>query len=90
MYYLITKIEKFLYFYYSCYQTRGHPKPARNPAGAGAGAEMHPRVYLRAGSPQPCGFACGRIFAKPTPASAGAIPKRALAHYNALNPRYSP
>ena len=55
-------------------KTRGHPKPARNPAGAGAGTKMHPRVYLRAGFPQPRGFACGRVFAKSAPASAGAIP----------------
>ena len=64
MYYLITQIENFLHFYYSCCQTRGHLKPARNPTGTGAGAEMHPRVYLRAGFAQPRGFDCGRVFAE--------------------------
>ena len=46
------------------------------PAGAGAGAEMHPRVYLRAGFFQPHGFAYERVFIKPAPTSAGAIPKK--------------
>ena len=54
-----------MHFYYIYCHTRGHPKPA------GAGAEMHPRVCLRAGFSQIRGFACGRVFA---PASAGAIP----------------
>ena len=57
--------------YYSCCQIRGYPKPARNPTGAGAGAEMNLRVCLRAGFAQPRGFACGWVFAKPAPASAG-------------------
>ena len=60
--------------YYSCCQIREYPKPARNPTGAGAGAEMNPRVCLRAGFAQPRGFACGWVFAKLTPVSAGAIP----------------
>ena len=59
-----------MHFYYICCHTRGHPKPA----GAGAGVEMHPRVYLRAGFFQPRGFAYGRVFIKPAPTSAGAIP----------------
>ena len=46
----------------------------RNPTGAGAGAEMNLRVCLRAGYAQPRGFACGWVFAKPAPASAGDIP----------------
>ena len=50
----------------------GHAKSARNPMGAGA--EMHPRVCLWAGFSQPRGFACGWVFAKLTPVSAGAIP----------------
>ena len=50
------------------------PETRTKPAGADTGAEMHPRVRLRAGFSQPCGFACGRVFAKPAPASAGAIP----------------
>ena len=40
----------------------------------GAGAEMHPRVYLRASLFQLRGFTHGRVFIKPAPASAGAIP----------------
>ena len=50
------------------------PETRPKPAGAGAGAKMHPRVYLRAGFFQPRGFAYGRVFIKPAPASAGAIP----------------
>lgn len=71
-YYLITMLN--CDFYYSCCQIRGYPKPARNPTGAGAGVEMNPRVCLRTGFAQPRGFAYGRVFAKPAPASAGAIP----------------
>ena len=59
-----------MHFYCICCHTRGHPKPA----GAGAGAEMHPRVYSQVSFFQSRGFACGRIFAKPAPAPAGAIP----------------
>ena len=52
-----------------------HPwAPETRPKPAGAGAEMHPRVYLRAGFFQPRGFVYGRVFAKPTPTPAGAIP----------------
>ena len=71
---LTIRIEGFVHSYYSCCKTRGHPKLARNPAGAGA--KMHPRVYLRTGFLQSRGFACGRVFAKPAPESVGAIPSR--------------
>ena len=50
------------------------PETRPKSAGAGAGAEMHPRVCSRAGFFQSRGFACGRVFAKPAPAPAGAIP----------------
>ena len=59
-----------MYFYYICCHTHGRPKPA----GADVGAEMHPRVYLWVGFFQPRGFAHGRVFTKPAPASAGDIP----------------
>ena len=59
-----------MHFYYICCHTRGHPKPT----GSGAGAKMHLWVCLRAGFSQPRGFASGRVFVKPAPASAGAIP----------------
>ena len=48
--------------------------PETRPKSAGAGAEMHPRVCSRAGFFQSRGFDCGRVFAKPAPAPAGAIP----------------
>ena len=51
-------------------ETRGCPRPARNPAGAGAGLEIHPRVLPRVGFP----LLRGWVFAKPAPAPAGAIP----------------
>ena len=55
-------------------ETRGCPRPARNPAGAVAGPEIYPRVWPRAGFPLPHGFGHGRVFAKPVPAPVGAIP----------------
>jgi hypothetical protein len=71
---LTIQIEGFVHFYYSYCKTRECPKPARNPVGAGAGAKIHPQVYLRAGFFQLRGFACVRVFAKPAPASADVIP----------------
>ena len=55
-------------------ETRGCPRPARNPAGAGADPEIYPRVWPRAGFPLPHGFSHGRVFANPVPAPVGAIP----------------
>ena len=50
------------------------PETRPKPASADVGAEMHPWVYLWVGFFQPRGFARGRVFTKPAPASAGAIP----------------
>ena len=54
--------------------------PETRPKSAGAGAKMHPRVCSRAGFFQSRGFACGRVFAKPAPAPAGAIPSSKTHH----------
>jgi len=72
-----------VHFYYIFCHTRGHPKPA----GAGAGAEMHPRVYLRAGFFQPRGFVYERVFIKPAPTSAGALPRHEASVVEATSPR---
>ena len=58
------------------------PETLPKSAGAGAGAEMHPRVCSRAGFFQSRGFACGRVFAKPAPTPAGAIPSAESAPLN--------
>ena len=66
-----------MHFYCICCHTRGYPKPRipeTRPKSTGAGAEMYPQVCLQAGffsNPRVC---LRRVFAKPAPASAGAIP----------------